>query len=97
MRRSRLSDEQIIAMLKEQEAGRSTADVCRKHGGSSATLYKGRARSAGLEISDEPARVRQGRPCRPPPPAPPSTAALPFARRPLNRRFPSPRPVIGYR
>jgi len=39
MKRSRFSEEQIIAMLKEQEAGMSTADVCRKHGVSSATFY----------------------------------------------------------
>ncbi|PWK59682.1 transposase [Roseicyclus mahoneyensis] len=37
MKRSRFSEEQIIAMLKEQEAGMLTADVCRKHGVSSAT------------------------------------------------------------
>ncbi len=37
MKRSRFSEEQIIAMLKEQEAGVATADVCRKHGVSSAT------------------------------------------------------------
>lgn len=40
MRRLRFSEEQIIAMLKEQEAGVATADVCRKHGVSSATFYK---------------------------------------------------------
>jgi putative transposase len=39
MKRSRFSEEQIIAMLKEQEAGMRTADVCRKHGVSSATFY----------------------------------------------------------
>ncbi|MCD1621065.1 transposase, partial [Salipiger manganoxidans] len=40
MKRSRFSEEQIIAMLKEREAGMSTADVCRKHGVSSATFCK---------------------------------------------------------
>lgn len=40
MKRSRFSEEQIIGILKEQEAGMATADVCRKHGVSSATLYK---------------------------------------------------------
>ena len=52
MKRSRFSEEQIIAMLKEQEAGMSTADVCRKHGVSSATFYKFKARYGGLELSD---------------------------------------------
>ncbi|NNU82187.1 transposase [Halovulum dunhuangense] len=46
------SEEQIIAMLKEQEAGMPTADVCRKHGVSSATLYKYKAKYGGLEVSD---------------------------------------------
>ena len=40
MKRSRFSEEQIIAILKEQEAGMATADVCRRHGISSATFYK---------------------------------------------------------
>ena len=40
MKRSRFSDEQIIAIVKEQEAGLKTADVCRKHGISDATFYK---------------------------------------------------------
>jgi len=39
MKRSRFSEEQIIGILKEQEAGMATADVCRKHGVSSATFY----------------------------------------------------------
>lgn len=42
MKRSRFSDEQIIAIVKEQEAGAKTADVCRKHGISDATFYSGR-------------------------------------------------------
>ena len=41
MRPSRFAEEQIIGMLKEQEAGAKTADVCRKHGISSATFYRG--------------------------------------------------------
>ena len=52
MKRSRFSEEQIIAMLKEQEAGLATADVCRKHGVSSATFYKWKAKYGGLEVSD---------------------------------------------
>lgn len=52
MKRSRFSEEQIISMLKEQEAGMPTADVCRKHGVSSATFYKYKAKYGGLEVSD---------------------------------------------
>lgn len=52
MRGSRFKEEQIIAILREQEAGRSTAEVCRKHGISSATLYKWKARYGGLDVSD---------------------------------------------
>jgi putative transposase len=52
MKRSRFSEEQIIGALKEQEAGMSTADVCRKHGVSSATFYKWKALYGGLEVSD---------------------------------------------
>ena len=52
MKRSRFSEEQIIAMLKEREAGMATADVCRRHGISSATFYKWKAKYGGLEVSD---------------------------------------------
>ena len=52
MRRSRFSEEQIIAMLKEQEAGVATADICRKHGVRSATFYKWKAKYGGMEVSD---------------------------------------------
>lgn len=52
MKRSRFTEEQIIGMLKEQEAGIPTADVCRKHGVSAATFYKYKARFGGLEVSD---------------------------------------------
>ena len=52
MKRSRHTEEQIIAILKEQEAGSKTADVCRKHGISEATFYKWRSRYGGMELSD---------------------------------------------
>jgi putative transposase len=52
MKRSRFSEEQIIGILREQEAGSATADVCRKHGISSATFYKWKAKFGGLEVSD---------------------------------------------
>ena len=52
MRPSRFNEEQIIAILREQEAGAATADVCRKHGISSATFYKWKAKYGGLEVSD---------------------------------------------
>ena len=52
MKRSRFSEEQIIAVLKEQEAGMPTAEVCRRHGVSSATFYKWKSKFGGLEVSD---------------------------------------------
>jgi len=52
MKRSRFEEEQIIRILKEQEAGLGTADLCRKHGISSATFYKWKAKYGGLEVSD---------------------------------------------
>ncbi len=52
MKRSRFSEEQIIAILREQEAGAATADVCRKHGISSATFYKWKGKFGGMEVSD---------------------------------------------
>ena len=52
MRSSRCKEEQIIALLREQEAGAATADVCRKHGISGATFYKWKSKYGGLEISD---------------------------------------------
>lgn len=52
MKRSRFTEEQIISILKEQEAGAKTADVCRKHGISDATFYKWKAKYGGLEVSE---------------------------------------------
>ena len=52
MKRSRFNEEQIIGVLKEQEAGMPTAEVCRRHGISSATFYKWKSKFGGLEVSD---------------------------------------------
>lgn len=52
MKRSRFTEEQIIGILKEQEAGLPTAEVCRKYGISNATFYKYKAKFGGLEVSD---------------------------------------------
>ena len=52
MKHSRFTDEQIIGILKEQESGMRTADVCRKHGISEATFYKYKAKFGGMEVSE---------------------------------------------
>ena len=52
MKRVRFTEEQIIAILKEQESGARTLDVCRKHGVSSASFYKWKAKYGGLDVSE---------------------------------------------
>lgn len=52
MKRSKFSEEQIIAILHEQEAGSKTADVCRRHGISTATFYAWKSKFGGMEVSD---------------------------------------------
>ena len=52
MKRSRFSEEQIIAVLKEMEAGAKAADLSRKHGVSEATLYNWKSRYGGMDVSE---------------------------------------------
>ena len=52
MKRGRFSEEQIIAILKEHEAGLPVADLCRKHGVSDASIYKWKARYGGMDVSE---------------------------------------------
>ena len=52
MKRSRFTEEQIIAILREQETGVPVADLCRKHGLSSPTFYKWKAKYGGMDVSE---------------------------------------------
>ena len=52
MKRSRFSEEKIIGVLREHEAGATVADLCRKHGMSSATFYAWKAKYGGMDVSD---------------------------------------------
>ncbi len=58
MKGSGFTEEQLIGMLREQEVGAKTADVCRKHGVRKATFYKWTAKFGGLDVS-EARRLRQ--------------------------------------
>ncbi len=59
MKRSRFTEEQIIGVLKEHQAGLSAAELCRKHGISDATFYNWRSKYGGMEVSEAKRMARQ--------------------------------------
>ena len=52
MKKSRFTEQQIVGILKESDAGAKTAALCRKHGVSSATFYKWKSKFGGMDVSD---------------------------------------------
>ena len=52
MKRTRYTEEQIISILREHEAGMAVADLCRKHGMSAGTFYAWKAKFGGMKVSD---------------------------------------------
>ena len=52
MKRNRFTDEQIISILKEHEAGTPVSELCRKHGVSDASIYKWKAKFDGMDVSE---------------------------------------------
>src|SRR4029453_7018270 len=52
MKRNRFTDEQIIGILKEHEAGTPVSELCRKHGVSDASIYKWKAKYGGMDVSE---------------------------------------------
>ena len=81
MKRSRYTEEQIIGILKEQEAGVPVAELCRKHGMSDATFYNWKSKYGGLEVSE----ARRLRSLEAPAPCarPPSQRSVEWGRRPF--------------